>query len=82
MLLINNLCELTRLITYYPRCTNKQALSGRLATACVRKTCASSLFSAVVKEKLTRDWTGHWSFKYEKISEVKSAAVSEVLTVT
>lgn len=49
---------------------------------CVRKTCASSLFSTVVKEKLTRDWTGHWSFKYEKISEVKSTAVSEVLTVT
>ena len=82
MLLINNLCELTRLITYYVPLLHKQAGFKWKTGHCVRKTCASSLFSTVVKEKLTRDWTGHWSFKYEKISEVKSAAVSEVLSVT
>ena len=51
---------------------------------CLRVTCASSLFKAGVEVKLIRDRTGHRSnalFKYEKISEVKSAEVSEVLAL-
>ena len=49
---------------------------------CLRFTSASSLFNAGVEEKLIRDRTGHRSnaiFKYEKIIELESAEVSEVL---
>ena len=49
---------------------------------CLRVTCASSLLNAGVEERLIKDQFGQrWNalFKYEKISEVKSAEVSEVL---
>ena len=48
----------------------------------LRVTCASSLFNAGVEEKLIRDRTGHRSnalFKYEKVSEMKSTEVSDIL---
>ena len=49
---------------------------------CLRVTCASSLLNAGVEERLIKDQFGQrWNalFKYEKISEVKSAEVCEVL---
>ena len=49
---------------------------------CLRGTCASALFNAGVEEKLIRDRTGHRSnalFKYEKVSEMKSTEVSDIL---
>ena len=49
---------------------------------CLRVTCASSLLNAGVEERLIKDqFDQRWNalFKYEKISEVKSAEVSEVL---
>ena len=48
----------------------------------LRVTCASTLFNSGVKEKLIRDRTSHRSntlFKYEKVSEMKSGQVSEIL---
>lgn len=48
----------------------------------LRVTCASTLFNAGVEEKLIRDRTGHRSnalFKYEKVSEMKSTEVSDIL---
>ena len=61
---------------------SKEAGFKHKTSHCLRVTCASSLFNAGVEGKLIRDRTGHLSnasFKYEKISEVKSAEVSEVL---
>ena len=49
---------------------------------CLRVTCASSLLNAGVEERLIKDqFDQRWNalFKYEKISEVKSAEVSDVL---
>ena len=54
----------------------------RKTSRCLKLTCSSNLFNAGVEEKLISDRTGHRSnalFKYEKISEVKSAEDSEVL---
>ena len=48
----------------------------------LRVTCASSLFNAGVEEKLIRGRTGHRSnalFKYEKVSDMKSTEVSDIL---
>ena len=47
-----------------------------------RVTCASTSFNAGVEEKLIRDRTGHRSsalFKYEKVSEMKSVQVYDIL---
>ena len=82
MLWTNNLWELTRSITY-PRRAKKETLK-RKTRHCLRVSCPSSLFNAVVEEKLIRDQTGYRSnalFNYEKISEVRSAKVSEVLAL-
>ncbi|KAK2555873.1 putative RNA-directed DNA polymerase from transposon X-element [Acropora cervicornis] len=49
---------------------------------CLRVMCASALFNAGIEEKLIRDRTGHRLnalFKYEKASEMKSTAVSDIL---
>ena len=49
---------------------------------CLKVTCASSLLNAGVEERLIKDqFDQRWNalFKYEKISEVKSAEVSDVL---
>ena len=48
----------------------------------LRITCTSAFFNAGMKEKLIRDRTGHRSnalFKYEKVSEIKSTEVSDIL---
>ena len=48
----------------------------------LRVTCASMLFNAAVEEKLIRNRAGHCSnalFKYEKVSEMKSGQVSDIL---
>ena len=48
----------------------------------LRVTCASTLFNSDVEEKLIRDQTGHRSnalFEYEKVSEMKSGQVSDIL---
>jgi len=49
---------------------------------CPRVTCASALFNAGVEETLIRHRTGHRSnplFKYEKVSEMRSTEVSDIL---
>ena len=60
----------------------KEAGFKRKTSHSLRVTYTSGLFNAGVEEKLIRDRTGHRSnalFKFEKIGEVKSAEVSEVL---
>ena len=49
---------------------------------CLRVLCPSTLFNAGVEEELIRDRTGQRSnalFKYEKVSEMKSTEVSDIL---
>ena len=60
----------------------KEANFKAKSSHCLRVTCASALFNAGVEEKLIRDRTGHRSnalFKYEKVSEMKSTEVSDIL---
>ena len=60
----------------------KEAGFKAKSSHCLRVTCASALFNAGVEEKLIRDRTGHRSnalFKYEKVSEMKSTEVSDIL---
>ena len=60
----------------------KEAGFKAKSSHCLRVTCASALFNAGVEEKLIRDPTGHRSnalFKYEKVSEMKSTEVSDIL---
>ena len=60
----------------------KEAGFKAKSSHCLRETYASALFNAGVEEKLIRDRTGHRSnalFKNEKVSEMKSTEVSDIL---
>ena len=62
----------------------KEGNLKRKTSHCLRVSCPPSLFNADVEEKLIRDRTAYRPnalFNYKKISEVRSAKVSEVLAL-
>ena len=73
--------EINKLNGILPSMCKKAGFKPK-SSHCLRVMCASALFNAGIEEKLIRDRTGHRLnalFKYEKASEMKSTAVSDIL---